>query len=81
MEQYLTNGNKSIPKLIAVDENGNELFQWGPRPEPAQKVFEEHLNEDPSKQKSKQAVDTWYARDLCRTFELEMAERLKKVGS
>lgn len=33
MDRYLTNGTRSIPKLIAFDpETGRELFQWGPRP-------------------------------------------------
>lgn len=33
MDRYLTNGGRSIPKLIAFDEHGNELFNWGPRPQ------------------------------------------------
>lgn len=35
MDKYLTNGTRSVPKLIAFDENNNELFTWGPRPEEA----------------------------------------------
>ena len=29
MDKYLTNGTRSIPKLIAFDEEENELFHWG----------------------------------------------------
>ncbi len=30
MDHYLTNGGRSIPKLICVDaESGKELFEWG----------------------------------------------------
>lgn len=33
MQQFLTNGNKAIPKLIAIDfETKEVLFTWGPRP-------------------------------------------------
>ncbi len=32
MDQYLTNGSRSIPIVIALDENFNELGHWGPRP-------------------------------------------------
>ena len=40
---YLTNGGKSIPKLIALDaENLHELFVWGPRPEKFQFLVMEH---------------------------------------
>lgn len=35
MDRYLTNGTRSVPKLIAFDEHDNELFTWGPRPEEA----------------------------------------------
>lgn len=35
MDRYLTNGTRSVPKLIAFDEQDNELFTWGPRPEEA----------------------------------------------
>lgn len=33
MDRYLTNGTRSIPKLVVFDASGNELFQWGPRPQ------------------------------------------------
>ncbi|MFC7322144.1 thioredoxin family protein [Halobacillus campisalis] len=32
MDQYLTNKtSRSIPKIIIIDREGNELFNWGPR--------------------------------------------------
>lgn len=38
MDQYLTNGGRSIPKLICLDQNFQELFVWGPRPASIQQV-------------------------------------------
>lgn len=38
MNRYLTNGTKSVPKLIAFDEHDTELFNWGPRPEEAMEI-------------------------------------------
>src|SRR5690554_3571043 len=32
IEDYLTNGGKSIPKLVIRDENEKDLHVWGPRP-------------------------------------------------
>ena len=32
MNLFLTNGGKSIPKLIALDKNNNVINSWGPRP-------------------------------------------------
>lgn len=39
MDAYLTNGGRSIPKLICLDENGAEVFTWGPRPDVIQEVM------------------------------------------
>ena len=33
MDQYLTDGGRGIPKLVAFSADGKELFQWGPRPQ------------------------------------------------
>lgn len=39
MDAYLTNGGRSIPKLICLDKSGKEIFTWGPRPEVIQEVM------------------------------------------
>lgn len=39
MDQFLTNGGRSIPKLISLDEDLNVLFDWGPRPQEAQDLY------------------------------------------
>ncbi|MFM8964611.1 MAG: thioredoxin family protein [Sphingomonadales bacterium] len=39
MDAYLTNGGRSIPKLICLDENQQEVFTWGPRPAVIQAVM------------------------------------------
>jgi hypothetical protein len=38
MDQYLTNGGRSIPKLICLDQEDREIFVWGPRPAAIQQV-------------------------------------------
>ncbi|MEY4659894.1 MAG: hypothetical protein RJB36_1660 [Bacteroidota bacterium] len=38
MDQYLTNGGRSIPKLICLDHLQQERFVWGPRPATIQQV-------------------------------------------
>ena len=40
MDQYLTGGSRSIPKLVAFTDEGEEQFTWGPRPETARERFE-----------------------------------------
>lgn len=40
MEQFLTNGGKSIPKLIAYKPETKKIIgTWGPRPEQAQQIL------------------------------------------
>lgn len=41
MDQYLTGGSRSIPKLVAFTEDGDELFTWGPRPQDVAQQYEE----------------------------------------
>lgn len=62
MNEYLTNGTRSIPKLIATDEGGNELFHWGPRPKHAQE-FMLTLKKNPelSAEQAKTQLHKWYA--------------------
>jgi hypothetical protein len=38
MNHYLTNGGRSIPKLICLDQQEQEIFVWGPRPATIQQV-------------------------------------------
>jgi len=42
MDDFLTNGGRSIPVIIVLDAEGNLIFRYGPRPRKAQDIFEEH---------------------------------------
>ncbi|MFT5512914.1 MAG: hypothetical protein ACI8SE_001313 [Bacteroidia bacterium] len=63
IDAFLTNGGRSIPKLIAVDDNNDVLFSWGPRPQKAQDLFTEHRNNpgNQSDEAFKLALHTWYS--------------------
>ena len=41
IDDFLTNGGRSIPIVIVLDEAFNERFHWGPRPAPAQQIVME----------------------------------------
>lgn len=64
MDLFLTNGGRSIPKLIALDKNNNVLKTWGPRPSFANKMVTEYKakngNLDPQ---FKQDLQVWYNKD------------------
>lgn len=64
MNLFLTNGGKSIPKLIALDKENNVIDTWGPRPSTATKMVvdykAEHGSLDPQ---FKQDLQVWYNKD------------------
>jgi hypothetical protein len=45
MDQYLTNGGRSIPKLICLDQLQQVIFSWGPRPASIQQVVNDSKTE------------------------------------
>ncbi|KPQ00537.1 MAG: Thioredoxin [Bacteroidetes bacterium HLUCCA01] len=64
MDHYLTNGARSIPKIIGLDaETLREYFVWGPRPEPAGKVRTDLIQQGASGKEVAEALHRWYAKD------------------
>ena len=62
MDQYLTNGSRSIPIVIALDENFQELGHWGPRPSELQAWVMANRG-TMAKSELYPQVRKWYARD------------------
>jgi hypothetical protein len=77
MDQYLTNGARSIPKLIAVDSNLKEMFVWGPRPAPLQSLVKEILAKGVSKEEKGIITQSWYNTDATNTTQQELSDLLK----
>ena len=72
IDQFLTNGGRSIPKLIALDEELNVLGDWGPRPDSIQQEFLD--NKVTQKKTSKEFTEymhLWYAKDRANTLQNE----------
>lgn len=77
MDLYLTNGSRSIPILVAFDENGRELFRWGPRPKEAKKLFIELKAQGHEKSYILEKLHLWYGRNRGMDLELELTEKIK----
>jgi len=45
MDEFLTNGARSLPKLIILDKNMEVINQWGPRSKAATKVVNDYIQE------------------------------------
>lgn len=62
IDRYLTNGSRSIPIVIALDEDFQELGHWGPRPSVLQSWVMANRLTVPKAELYPQ-VRKWYARD------------------
>lgn len=80
MDQFLTDGARSIPKLIAVDAlDHSVLFTWGPRPEAAKQYFAEMKANGVDKGVISEKLQRWYNADKGRTVIAELAALVRGV--
>jgi len=90
INEFLTNGNQAIPKLIVLDEKTNEvLADWGPRPKTATKLVEDYKQKHGALDAEfKQNLQKWYNKDkgnntlndLLVVLKTVEGENLKNVG-
>ena len=73
MDQYLTNGARSIPIVIALDDKFEEVGHWGPRPTELQAWVMANRATTPKTELYPQ-VRKWYARDRGETTLREVLE-------
>lgn len=77
MDQYLSNGTRSIPILVSFDQEGNELFKWGPRPAEAASLVKKAKEEGKQKEQFIEELHLWYGRNRGKAIESEFISLLK----
>lgn len=80
MDEYLTNGSRSIPKLIILDaETLQELGTWGPRPAATLPLLKAY-KADPNKTHEEFAkeIQLWYAKDRTLSTQHEIMAKLQE---
>ena len=88
MDAHLTNGARSIPKLIALDAKTlKELGSWGPRPQAAMDFFYEMRKHKVEKSLMMENMQRWYIADKNQSIQTEfesffeqLSERKKKTA-
>ena len=61
MSHFLTNGGKSIPKLLVLNSENDVLNTWGPRPNIATKMVQDYKNTHGQLDAAfKQELQVWY---------------------
>lgn len=74
IENYLTNGSKSIPKLIIRNEKNEDLHIWGPRPIEAQNHFMDLKVQGLDIDQQKMGLQQWYNQDKGMCLQQELLE-------
>jgi hypothetical protein len=80
MDSYLTNGTRSIPKLVVFDAEGNERFSWGPRPMEVQKLFSQWKAEGIVKPELYEKLHLWYSKDKGKSIEKEILQLIQSLN-
>lgn len=80
IDQYLTNGGRSIPIVIARNPQGEDVFVWGPRPAEAQAMVLEQKRDSTTSQDDKYAeVLQWYRKDEGHSIQEEFKALLRPL--
>jgi hypothetical protein len=72
MDEFLTDGKRSIPKLMALSDNGEILFTWGSRPAAAQALVRNAIDSGGEKKVWEEQLHLWYARNKGKELENEL---------
>lgn len=73
MDAFLTNGSRSIPKLIVMDKNFQVINHWGPRSKAAAKVVDDYIQENGQiDDQLKTDLQIWYNKDKGESILQEM---------
>ena len=82
MDQFLTNGGRSIPVMIVLSEEGEVLGKWGPRPVERQNYFmEQKRKPDFNYPEVQIGLQGWYNKDKGQTTAAEIIQMMQSIGS
>jgi hypothetical protein len=79
MDNFLTQGTRSIPIFAFFDVNFSLLFQWGPRPQSAKVLFDRCKEEKIPAEDIYVALHSWYAKDKGISIISEISKALQSL--
>lgn len=78
MDLFLTNGGRSIPKLIILDKDVNVMNTWGPRPKVATKMVADYKAKNGALDAAfKQDLQVWYNKDKGQSTQNDFVEMIQ----
>ncbi len=79
INSYLTNGGKSIPKLVIRNAQNEDMAVWGPRPAKCQEVYAALSAQKTDIETLKTALQNWYNADKGKEIQAELSALLSTV--
>ena len=73
MDLFLTNGGRSIPKTVLIDQECQVLGIWGPRPEEAMDLVKRIKSDPAIAHTYSREVHRWYTQDATQATQAELA--------
>lgn len=81
IDAHLTNGGRSIPVLLILDEQGNLVLpKWGPRPQVLQDLMAEWKKDNLAMEIMAEQLHHWYAKDKTQAIQKELIALLKQLN-
>ena len=81
MDLFLTNGGRSIPKLIALDKDNNVIDSWGPRPTTATKMAADYKEKNGALDLVfKEDLQVWYNKDKGKSVQEDFVNLILKFS-
>ena len=83
MNEFLTNGARSIPVCVLLDgDSFKVLGKWGPRPGTAMSLMREYKNNpDISHAEANKNIQLWYAKDHSKNMQNEFLEMISTINN
>jgi len=80
MDAHLTDGGRSIPKLIILSEDLKELGSWGPRPASLQTLMKNWKAEGLTLKELIPKVHAWYDADATQSVQAELTKLVQSYS-
>ncbi|MBC8985521.1 thioredoxin family protein [Pedobacter sp. N36a] len=80
IDAHLTNGGRAIPVLLILDEAGQVVCQWGPRPKVLQSLLKDWKNASSDMMLIAEQLHGWYAKDKTQSTQEELRGVIQQLA-
>lgn len=79
IDAHLTNGGRAIPVLLVLDDAGQVLYKWGPRPKVLQSLLAAWKKESTDMMLIAEQLHGWYAKDKTQSTQEELSALIQQL--